>query len=214
MTIEKFFTICAMIFCICSVAQVSALARIEINSAVAVMDFEPHEGTSSTNLDLLNAEKTSSEYVTNRLAASNKFTVIDRFPFQAALEKLDTLGLISPEDAAKIGEILGVKYIVYGNVTDVTVATDKAAFVNVNRVRAHLVIRIMEVETGKIIMAARGQGDSESSFVGDSEEKFITIGTVKVSKISVHNALQKAAFQATDILVERLFGAEKSKKKK
>ena len=129
------------------------------------------------------------------------------------MKNVDTLGLISPEDAKKIGEILGVKYIVYGNVTDVTTATDKM-LVNVNRVRAHLVIRIMEVETGKIIMAARGEGQSESAFVGESEGKFIAVGTVKVSEVSVHNALQKAAFQATDILVERLFGAEKSKKKK
>ena len=67
---KKFLVIALGIFLL-SVAQVSALAKIEINSTVAVMDFEPHEGTSSTNLDLLNAEKTSSEYVTNRLAASN-----------------------------------------------------------------------------------------------------------------------------------------------
>ena len=209
---KKFLIIALGIFFI-NFAQVSALAKIEINSTVAVMDFEPHEGTSSTNLDLLNAEKTSSEYVTNRLAASNKFTVIDRYTFEDELKNVDTLGLISPEDAKKIGEILGVKYIVYGNVTDVTTATDKM-LVNVNRVRAHLVIRIMEVETGKIIMAARGEGQSESAFVGESEGKFIAVGTVKVSEVSVHNALQKAAFQATDILVERLFGAEKSKNKK
>lgn len=209
---KKFLIIALGIFLL-SFAQVSALAKIEINPTVAVMDFEPHEGTSSTNLDLLNAEKTSSEYVTNRLAASNKFTVIDRYTFEDELKNVDTLGLISPEDAKKIGEILGVKYIVYGNVTDVTTATDKM-LVNVNRVRAHLVIRIMEVETGKIIMAARGEGQSESAFVGESEGKFIAVGTVKVSEVSVHNALQKAAFQATDILVERLFGAEKSKKKK
>lgn len=209
---KKFLVIALGIFFI-SFAQVTAAALIEINSTVAVMDFEPHEGTSSTNLDLLNAEKTSSEYVITRLAASNKFTVIDRFNFEDELKDVDTLGLISPEDAKKIGEILGVKYIVYGNVTDVTAATDKM-LVNVNRVRAHLVIRIMEVETGKIIMAARGQGESESGFVGESEGNFIAIGTVKISQVSVHNALQKAAFQATDILVERLFDAEKSKKKK
>ena len=209
---KKFLVIAIGIFLL-NVAQVSAEMRIEKNSTIAVMDFEPHEGTSATNLDLLNAEKTSSEYVTNRLAASNKFTVIDRYNFEDELKKVDTLGLISPDDAKKIGKILDVKYIVYGNVTDVTTATDKM-LVNVNRVRVHLVIRIMEVDTGKIIMAARGTGESESGFIGDSTEKFITIGTVKVSEISIHNALQKAAFQATDILVERLFGSEKSKRKK
>ena len=208
MTVKKFLVIALGIFFI-NFAQVSAWTRIEINSTVAVMDFEPHESNSNTNLDLMNAEKTSSEYVTNRLAESKKFTVIDRYKFEDELKDLDTLGLISPDDAKKIGEILGVKYIVYGNVTDVTVATDKAAFVNVNRVRAHLVIRIMDVDTGKIIMAARGQGDSESSFIGDSEEKFITIGAVKVSQESVHNSLQKASFQAVDILIERLCGKKK-----
>ena len=208
MTVKKFLVIAFGIFFI-NFAQVSAWTRIEINSTVAVMDFEPHESNSDTNLDLMNAEKTSSEYVTNRLAESKKFTVIDRYKFEDELKDLDTLGLISPDDAKKIGEILGVKYIVYGNVTDVSVATDNAAFVNVNRVRAHLIIRIMEVETGKIIMAARGQGDSESSFIGDSDEKFITIGTIKVTQTSVHNALQKASFQAVDILIERLFGKKK-----
>lgn len=195
-------------------AQATALAKIETNSTVAVMDFEPHEGTSSANLDLLNAEKTSSEYVTNRLSETKKFTVIDRYTFEDELKDLDTLGLISPDEAKKIGEILGVKYIIYGNVTDVSVATDKALLANVNRVRAHLVIRIMDVETGKIIMAARGEGQSESGFVGESEGNFIAIGTLKVSQVSVHNALQKASFQAVDILTERLFGSEKNKKKK
>ena len=60
-------------------------------------------------------------------------------------------------------------------------------------------------------MAARGEGQSESSFIGESDGKFMAIGTVKVSEVSVHNALQKAAFQATDILTERLFGSKKKK---
>ena len=67
----------------------------------------------------------------------------------------------------------------------------------------------MDVETGRIIMAARGAGDSKSSFIGDSDGNFIAIGTVKVSQTSVHNALQKASFQAVDILTERLFGKKK-----
>ena len=205
---KKILIICTTVLLM--LASVEAAALIEGNSTVAVMDFEPHEGTSSTNLDLMNAEKTSSEYVIQRLTSTNKFAVIDKDTKLEELKDTDTLGLISPEDAKKIGEILGVKYIIYGNVTDVSVATDKM-LVNVNRVRAHLMIRLMDVETGKIVMAARGQGDSESAFIGESDGKFIAIGTVKVSEVSVHNALQKAAFQATDILTERLFGSKKKK---
>ena len=198
---KNFFTVFVLIFMICVTAEA---ALIEKNSTVAVMDFEPHEGTSSTNLDLLNAEKTSSEYVIYRLAETKKLSVVDRETVQDKLQDLKTSGIIDPATAAKIGTVLGVRYIVYGNVTDVTAATDKFG-VNVHRVRAHLMIRIMDVETGRIVMAARGEGQSESAFVGDSDGNFITIGTVKVSQVSVHNALQKAAFQAVDILIQRLF---------
>ncbi len=189
-------------------ASVTAAALIEKDSTVAVMDFETLKGNSELNFDLLNAEKTSSEYVISRLAEKKKFIVIDRETTQEKLKGLKISGVIDPNTAKKIGEILGVRYIIYGNVTDVSFETDKA-LLNLHKVKAHLIIRIMDVETGKIIMAARGAGDSESGFIGDSDGNFIAVGTVKVSEVSVHNALQKAAFQAADILTERLFGKKK-----
>ena len=188
-------------------------ALIEENASVAVMDLGVHKGTNDPDLNLLNTEGASSEYVIQRLFQTKKFDVKDRTLVLDALQKFNMVGLIDPDTAQKIGEILGVKYIVYGNVIDCVVGVDKS-LVTVNTVKAHLVIRIMEVETGNILMAAKGTGESASAFVGDSEKNFIVIGTTKVSQTAVHNALQKAAFQATDILVERLFGAEKSKKKK
>lgn len=199
--LNKFFTVCAIILMLCGTAEA---ALIEKYSTVAVMDFEPHEGTSSANLDLMNAEKASSEYVIYRLAETKKLSVVDKETVQDKLSDLKITGVIDSATARKIGEILGVRYIVYGNVTDVTAATDKFG-VSVNRVRAHLMIRIIDVETGRILMAARGEGQSESAFIGDATEKIFTIGTVKVTQTSVHNALQKAAFQAVDILTERLF---------
>ena len=118
------------------------------------------------------------------------------------------LGLIDPDTAKKLGEILGIRYIVYGNVVDVTVAVGKAGVV-VNTVKAHMVIRIMDVETGNILMAAKGEGKSASAFVGDGTAQFIYIGTTKVTQTAVHNALKKAAFQAVDVLNERLFSKNK-----
>ena len=57
------------------------------------------------------------------------------------------LGLIDPDGAKKIGEVLNVHYLVYGNVTDVSIAVEKA-LVNVTTVKAHIVLRIMDVDTG------------------------------------------------------------------
>lgn len=188
-------------------------ALIEDNASVAVMDMGVHKGTSDPDVNLLRAEGASSEYVIQRLVETKHFEVKDRTLMLDALQKFKMTGLIDPETAKKIGEILGVRYIVYGNVVDVVVDVDKS-LVTVNTVKAHLVIRIMEVETGNILMAAKGEGRSASAFVGDSEQNFIVIGTTKVSQTAVHNALQKAAFQATDTLIERLFGTEKTKRKK
>ncbi|MBR1646669.1 MAG: hypothetical protein IJ685_07810 [Selenomonadaceae bacterium] len=200
---KTLFVICATI--LLTFAHVDA-ALIDKDAPVAVTDMGVHKGTSEPDINLLNAETASSEYVIQRLVSTNNFAVKDRTLLHEALQKLNVLGLIDPDTAKKIGEILGVKYLIYGNVTDVSVAVEKMV-VHVDTVKAHIVLRIMDVETGKILMASKGEGISESSFVGD--EDFIFIGTVKVTQTAVHNALQKAAFQAVDVLNERLFGKSK-----
>ncbi|MBR1806501.1 MAG: hypothetical protein IJ774_08975 [Selenomonadaceae bacterium] len=196
---KTFATICAVILLM---AQVAFAATIERNATVAVTDLGVHSGTSDPDVNLLNAEAASSEYVIARLVATNNFTVKERSLVYDTLKNLNMLGLIDPDGAKKIGDVLNVRYLIYGNVTDVSIGVEKA-LVNVTTVKAHIVLRIMDVDTGKILTAARGEGTSASSLVGD--ENFFYIGTVKVTQTAVHNALQKAAFQAVDILNERLF---------
>ena len=200
---KRFLLICAVI--LLTFANVDA-ALIDKDSTIAVTDLGVLKGTSEPDINLLNAETASSEYVIQRLAMTKNFSVKDRSLVYEALKNLKMFGLIDPDNAKKIGKILGVRYLVYGNVTDVSVAVEKA-LVNVNTVKAHIVLRIMDVETGKILMASKGEGTSASAFGGD--ENFFVIGTVKVTQTAVHNALQKAAFQAVDVLNERLFGKSK-----
>ena len=196
---KTFATICAVILL---TTQVAFAATIERGASVAVTDLGVHSGTSDPDVNLLNAEAASSEYVIARLVATNNFDVKDRSLVYEALKNLNMLGLIDPDGAKKIGDVLNVRYLVYGNVTDVSVGVEKA-LVNVTTVKAHIVLRIMDVDTGKILTASRGEGQSASSLVGD--ENFFYVGTAKVTQTAVHNALQKAAFQAVDILNERLF---------
>lgn len=196
---KRLILICAVILL---TVQVAFAATIERGATVAVTDLGVHSGTSDPDVNLLNAEAAASEYVIARLVATNNFDVKERSLVYEALKNLNMLGLIDPDGAKKIGEILNVRYLVYGNVTDVSVGVEKA-LVNVTTVKAHIVLRIMDVDTGKILTAARGEGTSASSLVGD--ENFFYIGTAKVTQTAVHNALQKAAFQAVDILNERLF---------
>ena len=210
---KKILLMTLIIFFI-SVAQKSAAALIEKNASVAVMDLGTHEKITDKNLDLMNIEKAASEYVIKRLVEKTKLNVVDRYAVQEKLQDVDTEGLISPADAKKIGEILGIKYIIYGNVTNFSTYTkindspsrlpseSKTIYTE-----AQIVIRIMDVETGRIIMAAKGKGEDTSYSINVSG--FISAGEHKVTEQEVRKAVEKAAFQATDILIERLFGKKK-----
>lgn len=177
------------------------------------MDFGTHKGATTSDINLDAAEKASCEYVIERLVEDGRFEVMDRDMMQEKLdeEQLNTTGLIDPDTAKRIGSILGVRYIVYGNVTDMTASETgtsvMASGVKLLNVKSHIIARLMDVETGDIIMAAKGEGKSTSSLtkVGTERLGTITIGTKKVSQESVHNALQKAAYAATDTMLERIY---------
>ena len=190
----------------------SACFAIERNDAVAVMDFGTHPGAVPIDINILNAGAAAGEYVTARLIDSGKLDVVDRTLVDAALqaEGVKTVGLVDPDSARRIGEVLNVRYIIYGNVNDVTLsnvgATVLSSGVTVCTVQAHLIMRLMDVTTGDIIGASKGAGKSKSSFVRVSGGPLLTleIGRAKVTQDSVHNVIEQSAFQATDILLERL----------
>lgn len=188
-------------------------AKIEDNAQVAVMDFGTHPGAVTVDINIFNAGKTAHEYILKRLFETDKFDIVDRFLVEEKIrsENLNTSGLIDPDTALKLGKILGVKYIIYGNVNDVTLSDvgTKIAVggITICTVKSHIILRMMNVETGEIISAAKGEGKSKSSFVrvGSDNVAVIEVGSIKVTQDSVHNAIQQAAFQSIDILIERLY---------
>jgi len=208
---KTFFAILLIFFSVCR--PVSA-ALIEFDSKIAIMDLGTHEGAVPIDINIFNAGQAASEYLIQRLVQVGKFNIMDRTLANDKISaaNLNTTGLIDPDTAKKIGEILGVEYLVYGNVNDVTLSENgmNSAGVGVDistiTVKAHIIVRVMEIETGKIISASKGEGKSKGSFVrvkgGPVAE--ISVGRTKVTQDSVHNALQQAAFQTVDILVKRL----------
>ncbi len=190
-------------------------------TAVAVMDFGTRPGATTSEINIHNAEYTSSEYVINQLVKRQYFIVKDKDMVMNQLKanNLKTTGLIDPETAKRIGDMLGVRYIIYGNVVNVSVSdtgteilTNIGGGVNVCTVKAHMLGRMMDVETGDILMAVRGDGKSKSSFVklraGNDliNTHVITVGTKKVTMDSVHNAIQKGAELMVDNMISMLTG--------
>ena len=209
-------TIVMLTLLVLSNAFAAQAAMIEKDAVVAVMDFGTHPGAASSDIALANAEGTTSEYVIARLINDGKMVVMDKENVRNQLEanNVKLTGLIDPDSAKVIGDVLNCQYIVYGNVNDVSVSNTGMKMlgpvggnVNVCTVKSHVITRIMNVHDGTIVMAAKGEGVSKSSYTDiHSLQGGIQIGTVTVTQESVHNALQKAAFNAVDILTQRLYG--------
>lgn len=198
-------------------------APIDMNAPAAVMDFGTRPGATTHEINIHNAEHTSSEYIIVGLVNKNLFNLKDKDSVFSYIQKngIRTKGLIDPVSAKQIGDKLGVRYLVYGNIAGVTTSTTGTTVmanvgggVNVCTVKAHIVARVMDVNTGTILTAVRGEGSSKSSYVslgaGTSSEKVvvITIGTKKVTQDSVHNAIQKAAMNVASNLYNNIKGVK------
>ena len=129
--------------------------------------------------------------------------------------------MVDPATAVQIGRLTGVKYIVYGSVVgcslkEKTIGYDNNTIGGVGNnqhtVIANVVARFIDVETGRIVLAARGKGESTSTYneikwkkLNSSYDNYsdtdgtnsfghtVKFGTKEVSQEQVHNAIAKAA---------------------
>lgn len=200
--------------------NISHATIIERNATIVVLDLETHEKISDKNIDLMNIEKAASEYVVQRLVTKTKLNVLDRETVNEKLKGLDTYGLISLEDAKKIGEILGVKYLIYGSVTNFSANTrithghswlpSESKEITIE---AQITIRLMDIETGNILMVSKGVGKDSST--SGNIAFLIHTGEFQVTEQEVQKSLQKAAFKSVDTLIDKLsLNETKSKNKK
>lgn len=177
---------------------------------VAVMDLGEFSGAFISELNTDNVGAMASAYIENKLVADKRFTVISRELFKAELDKkiLQISGLITANKAAEIAKILNVDYLIYGNVDNVD-GIEKIFDVKLNggkfhELKACLIVRMMDVKTGQIIAAVKGEGISKSTeFKGGKDALTIKIGTTEIPQICVHNAMKKAAENVAYKLMER-----------
>jgi WD40 repeat protein/curli biogenesis system outer membrane secretion channel CsgG len=114
---------------------------------VAVLDFQQN-GT----FDSHDIGKIVAEWFTTALVDSGRFEIIERRLLQQILEeqKIGSSGLIDPRSASQLGRLLGVKTVVSGTVQNY----DRTFELNT---------RLIDVETGSIIVAESVRANSTSS---------------------------------------------------
>lgn len=110
--------ICLLI-CLLLMMNVScALAKEPV--PVAVMDFSLPQGISSAELALDGSYTGVGDFIIKELLTDKRFNLVDKALYSAQLvdENVRTVGIIDQESARKIGKIMNVCYIIYGNVTE------------------------------------------------------------------------------------------------
>ncbi len=207
--------ICLIIFLV-TVAFSNFVAAAD-KPKVAVMDLGEFSGAYATEVNTANVGAMVVDYILEALTEDGRFMVIDRELYEKQLNEknLQKAGLISPSRAREIAKILGVDYLIYGNFSSLT---GKDGILEVLKygsggrlyeIKAKITIRIGHVQNDKkempVIAMAKGVGISKSSQVKVGTNTIsITVGTAKIPQESVHNAAQKAAYDAVAKLLKNL----------
>lgn len=190
-------------------ATLTNIAAAAEKPRVAVMDLGAYDGSYSNRLNTDNIGAMASDYIIEALIENGKFTAIERETVaeEIAAQELKISGLIPPSIAKEIARILGVDYLIYGNINSVDSDSLTVEVVmnggNFHSVKVCMIVRMMDVKTGDLVAVAKGEGVSKSSEIkaGTGKVGFITVGKHKIPQVSVHNATKKAAYSMVDKLV-------------
>lgn len=137
---------------------------------IAVVDFEDKTKYGQARLG-----SSASDILTTELVKTGNFIVIERTQLQKVLEeqKLQQSGLIQQDSAMSVGRLLGLNALIIGSVSQfgVRIEGEDALFVQTKRQVAEAVvdIRVVDVQTGKILYADSGKGTAKKetgSFLG------------------------------------------------
>ncbi len=188
-----FFVLLVFIGLCCTVPDSEAAGK---KIRVAVMNFE-NNSTWSWWGDRL-GEAANDEFTT-QLVNSGQFTVIERKQLQSILQEqgLGASGAVSSSTAPKIGKLLGVQVIFTGSITSFSIKKTGGSIggfgANYSKAESKLDVRMIDVTTGEVLLAATGAGDKKvggASFHGTSFEQEYDEGIA-------HEALRPAVEKVT-----------------
>ena len=164
---------------------------------VAVMNFGNKAITSQGLRD--QDFSSATEYAIYQLSASGWFDLIDyeQLSTIANMHSINMSGLVDPATTVEIGKFAGAEYMVVGYLTGLTTKEnvlgyqhgDKGGFDNAQHVvTANVAVRIVDIKTGRIIVAGLGKGSSTSTY---TELKFTKYRNRKIETEDISNTVTR-----------------------
>ncbi|MEW6086752.1 MAG: CsgG/HfaB family protein [bacterium] len=185
---------------------------------ICVMDLEDKaEGQHS---GWHNPGKGMADMLVTALVKSNKFLVIEREQMEKVMneQSIGQSGAVNPQTAAKIGQILGVSYIITGSITEFGVKESKLGVGNLGRVLSFgggldaktnkavvaLDLRMINTTTAEILKAVKGEGEEKSTGVAIDLDvaPSVDFGKEGFDETVIGKAVRKAVDMAAKEIIE------------
>lgn len=102
--------------------------------------------------------------LTTQLVRSGAFSVVERAQLEQILreQRLGMSGAVDPRTAARIGEILGLNYVLLGSITQFSIERHEGRVgplsASYSEAESVLDVRVVDVNTAEIVMVADGNG--------------------------------------------------------
>lgn len=134
---------------------------------VAIWDFENHSEQHwwfSGDLGPAARNQIDTAFAENA-ALSSKFSVIEREKLDMVLKEqgLATSGALDQQTAAKVGKVLGIKYIITGGIDKFAINTTKGGFGGIGgsytKAEATINMRLIDTTTAERVVAVSADGD-------------------------------------------------------
>lgn len=143
------------------------------------------------------------EIVYDELVNSGYFNVVERERLDAVCDELsfDMSGLVDQSSAARVGKMLGAQYILIGSLNGLSTRRSNAEIVGIGnknaQVYAHISMRVVEVETGSVVLTGRGNGRATNTLT-HAPLRIIHIGNIGFDQEQVYDSIEKATMDAVN----------------
>jgi curli biogenesis system outer membrane secretion channel CsgG len=179
---KKYLSLIVFFLVVVLACQAMAQDLSALKKRIAVINFEDRSGYGH------NIGRGVADMLVTSLVESDKFIVIERAELDEILKEqgLGQTGLVTPQSAAKVGQLLGLQRIITGSITEFGSKQDKVGGgiggfnigVSTTTARVAVDMRIVNVNTGEIVMAKSAEGEDSST----------GLDNVGVEDIDFHNS--------------------------
>ncbi|MEZ5287513.1 MAG: CsgG/HfaB family protein [Vicinamibacterales bacterium] len=149
----------------------------------------------------------AADELTTQLVKSGRFTVVERAQLGAILaeQNLGQSGAVTAATAAKVGQLLGVQFILTGSITQFSIERRSAGFRGIggsmSNAESKVDVRLVNTSTGEVMVVAEGQGNKRMGggyFKGASAERTFDQGAAQEAlRPAVEQVVERVAAQAS-----------------